>query len=83
MLYPKLKYFIAGVLAAHLTMTALSAAAEPRLRLIVETDAGGDPDYEQSLVRLLVYANELDIAVPLVIPFSRYTSVLAGGLQTD
>ena len=30
-------------------------------RLIVLTDIGGDPDDEQSLVRLLVYANEFDI----------------------
>jgi hypothetical protein len=29
--------------------------------VIIETDAGGDPDDEQSLVRLLVYANDLDI----------------------
>src|SRR5688572_13794282 len=34
---------------------------ESRVRLIVETDAGGDPDDEQSLVRLLVYASEFDI----------------------
>jgi hypothetical protein len=39
----------------------LVSAVEPRLRLIVETDAGGDPDDEQSLVRFLVYANEFDI----------------------
>ncbi len=32
-----------------------------RLRLIIETDAGGDPDDEQSLVRFLLYANEWDI----------------------
>jgi len=32
-----------------------------RLRIIVETDAGGDPDDEQSLVRFLVYSNEFDI----------------------
>jgi hypothetical protein len=32
-----------------------------RLRVIVETDAGGDPDDEQSLVRFLVYANEFDV----------------------
>ena len=32
-----------------------------RLRLIVETDAGGDPDDEQSLVRFLVYASEFDV----------------------
>jgi hypothetical protein len=39
-----------------------SAVAEPaRLRVIVETDAGGDPDDEQSLVRFLVYANEWDV----------------------
>jgi len=30
-------------------------------RIIVETDAGGDPDDEQSLVRFLVYANLFDI----------------------
>ena len=34
---------------------------DARLRLIIETDAGGDPDDEQSLVRFLLYANEWDI----------------------
>jgi hypothetical protein len=29
--------------------------------VIIETDAGGDPDDEQSLVRFLLYANEWDI----------------------
>jgi hypothetical protein len=33
----------------------------PRLRLVIETDAGGDPDDEQSLVRFLLYANEWDV----------------------
>ncbi|MDQ1301673.1 MAG: hypothetical protein QG637_1595, partial [Chloroflexota bacterium] len=32
-----------------------------RLRVIIETDAGGDPDDEQSLVRFLLYANEWDL----------------------
>jgi hypothetical protein len=32
-----------------------------RLRVIIETDAGGDPDHEQSLVRFLLYANEWDV----------------------
>jgi hypothetical protein len=32
-----------------------------RERIIIETDAGGDPDDEQSLVRFLVYANEFDV----------------------
>ncbi len=30
-------------------------------RVVVCTDIGGDPDDEQSLVRLLTYANEVDI----------------------
>jgi hypothetical protein len=39
-----------------------SVSAEPaRLRVIVETDAGGDPDDEQSMVRFLLYANEWDV----------------------
>ncbi len=47
---------------ALLCFVALACPAqETRLRLIVETDAGGDPDDEQSLVRFLVYANEFDI----------------------
>jgi dienelactone hydrolase len=36
-------------------------AASSRLRVVIETDAGGDPDDEQSLVRFLLYANEWDI----------------------
>ncbi|MHB9006586.1 MAG: nucleoside hydrolase-like domain-containing protein [Limisphaerales bacterium] len=36
-------------------------AGGDRLRVIVETDAGGDPDDEQSLVRFLLYANEWDL----------------------
>src|SRR6476660_9534251 len=44
---------------------SLSACAadspEGRIRVIVETDAGGDPDDEQSLVRFLLYANEWDV----------------------
>jgi hypothetical protein len=40
-------------------LTVLSSAE--RLRLIIETDAGGDPDDEQSLVRFLLYSNEWDI----------------------
>jgi hypothetical protein len=37
------------------------AARGERLRVIVETDAGGDPDDEQSMVRFLLYANEWDV----------------------
>jgi len=42
--------------AAH-TLTSPTA----RLRVIIETDAGGDPDDEQSLVRFLLYVNEWDV----------------------
>jgi hypothetical protein len=45
---------------AFAILVPASHAAE-RLRLIIETDAGGDPDDEQSLVRLLLYANEWDV----------------------
>lgn len=39
----------------------LSGYAAERLRVIIETDAGGDPDDEQSLVRFLLYSNEWDV----------------------
>lgn len=41
--------------------TPIAQSAGNRPRLIVETDAGGDPDDEQSLVRFLLYANEWDL----------------------
>lgn len=39
----------------------VSLPAAERIRLLIETDAGGDPDDEQSLVRFLLYANEWDL----------------------
>ena len=48
-----------------LLLTALLAGTPSptteRARVIIETDAGGDPDDEQSLVRFLLYANEWDV----------------------
>jgi hypothetical protein len=39
-----------------------ASCQEPqRLRVMIETDAGGDPDDEQSLVRFLLYVNEWDV----------------------
>lgn len=43
------------------TENVAGPARNERLRVIVETDAGGDPDDEQSLVRFLLYANEWDV----------------------
>ena len=37
------------------------ACAQERLRVVIETDAGGDPDDEQSLVRFLLYCNDWDV----------------------
>ncbi|NLF68309.1 MAG: DUF1593 domain-containing protein [Candidatus Anammoximicrobium sp.] len=48
-------------LAALFLSAALSVSAAERPRLAVLTDIGGDPDDQQSLVRLLVYANEFEI----------------------
>ncbi len=58
-LFLRLQIFVLGCgLAVLLPAPALAAE---RLRLIIETDAGGDPDDEQSMVRFLVYANEWDV----------------------
>ncbi len=46
-------YFAAGAFA--------ESSGESRLRVIIETDAGGDPDDEQSLVRFLLYTSEWDV----------------------
>jgi hypothetical protein len=49
-----------SLLALTLTGPAPAAPAsdDPRPRLMITTDIGGDPDDQQSLVRLLHYANE-------------------------
>src|SRR5262245_32881050 len=55
---------VASLLAAIIAFVAPTGAqvsADDRVRLIVETDAGGDPDDEQSLVRFLLHANEWDV----------------------
>src|SRR5436189_343614 len=65
-------FLVSLIAALHLTCAGRAAeisssrqqfsiVTEPRLRVIIETDAGGDPDDEQSLVRFLLYANEWDV----------------------
>jgi hypothetical protein len=49
------------LLALLLAALALDTYAAERLRVMVETDAGGDPDDEQSLVRFLLYCNEWEV----------------------
>ncbi|PYM15691.1 MAG: hypothetical protein DME18_03545, partial [Verrucomicrobia bacterium] len=59
----KVSGFAIGVLVFVLpgATPGTSGAQSERLRLIIETDAGGDPDDEQSLVRFLLYADEWDV----------------------
>lgn len=45
--------------AIGLTAASVLLAGKPRLAIL--TDIGGDPDDQQSLVRLMVYANEFEI----------------------
>jgi hypothetical protein len=54
-----LKWMLVIALSVAFPAAALSAPRKPRI--IVTTDLGADPDDEQSLVRLLVSANEFDI----------------------
>jgi hypothetical protein len=55
----------APALARHcltlLLLLAASLGAAERPRLAVLTDIGGDPDDQQSLIRLMVYSNEFEI----------------------
>lgn len=44
-----------------LMLLALPLQAAQRPRLAVLTDIGGDPDDQQSLVRLMVYSNQFEI----------------------
>src|SRR4051794_20936705 len=55
------RFSIASFLLLCAIPSPVIAASSDRLRLIIETDAGGDPDDEQSLVRFLLYANEWDV----------------------
>lgn len=51
-----------GLLVVYSPSTARGdQALEERPRLLVLTDIGGDPDDQQSLVRLMCYANEFEI----------------------
>lgn len=55
----QLRCAILVVLASFLLPICKAATDKPRV--IVLTDIGGDPDDQQSLVRLMLYSNELDI----------------------
>ena len=53
---------IRSLLAASLILLLVTSTnANDKPRLIVLTDIGGDPDDQQSMIRLMVHANEFDI----------------------
>ena len=53
--------FVIGCLFGATKLIAADPESPSKLRVIIETDAGGDPDDEQSLVRFLLYTNEWDV----------------------
>jgi hypothetical protein len=53
------RHVVCVVAAISLFMAVPSAAQRPRLAVL--TDIGGDPDDQQSMIRLMVYSNEFDL----------------------
>jgi hypothetical protein len=53
------KRLLANLVGATLTLTGMAAAANPRV--IVISDIGNEPDDQMSLVRFLLYSNEIDV----------------------
>lgn len=52
---------ILAALALAATTSPAASRADDRPRLLILTDIGGDPDDQQSMVRLMLYANEFRI----------------------
>jgi hypothetical protein len=63
--------------AVAVLLTALTAVADAKPRLFVLTDLANEPDDEESLVRLLAYANEFDIEGIAATPARRLFSPTA------
>jgi hypothetical protein len=58
-----LRYLLLNMLVGLISLLAMitPASAQSRPPIIVLTDMGGDPDDEQTMTRLLHYANDVDI----------------------
>lgn len=61
MIRSALKILIAACLWGVGPWSAFSAVVDQKPRLVVLTDIGGDPDDQQSMIRLMVYSNEFEI----------------------
>ena len=55
------KYLCLIILILIISLQSLFAQTSEKNRVIVLTDIEADPDDTQSLVRLLLYANQIDI----------------------
>ena len=57
------KRYVSGLVLASVCLLAYVSAnaAEPKPRLVVMTDIGGDPDDEQSIVRFLLYTCDFEV----------------------
>ena len=62
-------------------MAHAAFASPPRLAVL--TDIGGDPDDQQSMIRLMVYANEFDIELLLAVSVVSVVVVLVTQLISD
>src|SRR5262245_59715447 len=59
--WPGLALRFCSLYALYLLVHASALSAQERPRLMVLTDIGGDPDDQQSMIRLMVYAKEFEI----------------------
>ncbi len=57
----RMKMKILSAVVIGVMVLGTIARGADRVRVIIETDAGGDPDDEQSMVRFLLYTNEFDV----------------------
>ncbi len=61
MTFREIFVFTAAACVVGLYLSPVRAVDSQRLRVIVETDIGGDADDQASLVRFLLYSNEWDV----------------------
>jgi hypothetical protein len=54
-------FFLFALFWLSVSDTVSDADAAEKPRLLVLTDIGGDPDDQQSMIRLMLYANEFDV----------------------
>jgi hypothetical protein len=71
-----------AVTAIAIVLAATPATAAEKPRLVVLTDIGGDPDDQMSMVRLMTYANHVDIEGLIATPAGGEGSVNPDRIET-